>query len=113
MRHWYVRFLLRLVFYGGVLYFVLRKTATHFDITEVDAILWFLGAMIAFEGVLGIAGGSARKREGKAVWHLAVAIGFLAFTLHALRPRVSEVSVTYTGTMSLERLAILAEIVRW
>lgn len=115
MKHWYVRFLLRLVFYGGILYAVLRKTATHFDVTEVDAILCFLGAMIVFEGVLGLFGGVARRngKMGRAAWPMAALVGLVVFGVAAARPSGSEVSVTYRGRASFLHLALLAEINRW
>lgn len=54
-----------------------------------------------------------RKHRGCVQLRVVLALTVLVMACNALRPRVSEVSVTYTGTMSFERLAILAEIVRW
>lgn len=84
--------------------------ADNFGVGECVAIaLVWAGLWAVFAVLHGMASG----REGRAPWMMACAIGFLAFTLHALRPRVSEVSVTYTGTMSYGRLLVAVEAVRW
>lgn len=67
VRSWYVRFALRLVFYGLALGFVLWSTASNFDTTEITAWLLFLALAVCFEGVLAVLGGQwpTRSRSGR------------------------------------------------
>lgn len=111
MKRWWVCFLLRIFVYGGLLGFVLRRTATKFDETEWNAVFAFTAIVVAFEGVLALAIETTHSRKGKMRWLVAPTALALVLTCNALRPRTSEVSVKYTGTM--KSLEILAEVVRW
>ena len=87
LKHWTLRFMLRLALYGGGLYGLLRLTATRFDATEWNAIILFVAVLVFVEGTMAVlAGNWPHRRRGRA--QIATAPAILAFCIAlSLAPR--------------------------